>query len=217
MDKIIPVIIQVFETYGIAAVVIIVAIIILWIFSKKIIDKLSDMVVERLDKIHKQSLEARKKNTPKLKEQLNNLLLDTEANRILLFEYHNGGSNLTGMQFLHSSVTMEVDKFTTAPIGLLINDVHLSMIPNLVSDLSKSSIIYIKDMEEVREKYPYFYNVFTNNGSKQVMFCAIEGIKNSIGFLCLLFNGKTPIDDMHISNILNKNLQKISTMLDFNK
>lgn len=55
------------------------------------------MVVERLDKIHKQSLEARKKNTPKLKEQLNNLLLDTEANRILLFEYHNGGSNLTGM------------------------------------------------------------------------------------------------------------------------
>lgn len=217
MDKIVSVIVDIFTQYGILAGILVLVLIVFLIFGKKILDKLSDMVVERLDTLHKKSLETRKKNTPKVKELLNQVLRDSQASRVLLFEYHNGGQNLTGMQFLHVSATMEADKITTAPIGQLLNDIHLSMIPNLISDLQTNLAIYIESVESIREKYPYFYDVFTNNGTKQVVFCAIEGIKNSIGFVCLLFNTKDPIDIQNVRQVLYKNTQKISTLLDFNK
>ena len=56
---------------------------------------------------HAKSLKARKEKVLLVKEVMKDLVDRTDADRAIVFEYHNGGANLTGLQFLHMTPTIQ--------------------------------------------------------------------------------------------------------------
>lgn len=206
---------QLFNDYGINALFIITIFIFIWKYGERLVNKYSDKILTQRDLEHRKSLNHRKNNITRIYCTLSKLLKDCKANRAIIFEYHNGGQNLSGLQFLHVSATMEKDSINTTTINPLFKNIFLSTLPGLEDELNQKGFLHIKSLSEIEDKYPLLYQTFANNSTKELVIIPINGINNPIGFIIIGLNNIQLLTDKKINTILVSEIQQISSLLDY--
>lgn len=181
-------------------------------------DKLVDYLIKSKDKEkieHNGKLDERMTMSNDINQKLKDMLYLNNAQRAMIWEFHNSFQNLSGIPFAKYSCTYEW--FMQGIIGLStkIKSIPFSSLSSVVTDIlnnDERQIIY-KDLEEFGSKCPVLYDIFHNNGTKALIFNAMYDNKNSIiGVLVMEYHSDIPdnlnfnelkIDTAQITSILN--------------
>ena len=164
---------------------------------------------------HAKSLKARKEKVLLVKEVMKDLVDRTDADRAIVFEYHNGGANLTGLQFLHMTPTIQQNKLGVDELTDQFNNMLLSAIPHFINRIDKEGIVWYDDIKELKSVFPGMYKELTDDGFKSIVVCPLQGINTPIGFIILGFMSEHKVTKEFITGDLSKKSQQISTLLDF--
>lgn len=203
------------ENGGITALLIVLFIYFIWKFSPKIISFITKQyqIYEKRQK--NLSLDHRRNCLIKIRQILSDLMCRFKSNRVVLCEYHNGGKNLAGLSFLNVSATSEVNYKCTASLGDYLQKIPSHLFINLINDLEKDCIIYVSDIEKIKNRYNYLYTLFRDNGTKSMIISNIAGVNQQIGFVVIGINNDQQFSFVEISKMLNTDIQALSNMLDY--
>lgn len=106
---------QMIEKYGVMAVGLVVVCLFAWFLVKQIMKRLSkqDEIITKLlkdrqeESLTSENLGKYAHNANKIQQLIYHMLNELESDRISIFEYHNGGKTLTGVDFRKCSNTYE--------------------------------------------------------------------------------------------------------------
>ena len=161
---------QTFQDYGVIVAILVLAIItsfyIIRNSTKRIREQEEkiDTLYERIDKLmnkftHDDTNELAGKftnyaeNANKIQIQLYHMLQNFGADRISIYEYHNGGKNLAGIEFKKCSNTYEAVELETKPIIKEMQNLPLSMNPLWSKILATKQDIEIPSVEKLQDTF----------------------------------------------------------------
>ena len=207
---------SILDRFGVLGAVLIALSILVFKFGDKLAEKLAERIADGKFNLHKSSArKARKDSIFKINRLLVEIMNKLKADRAAVFEYHNGGYNLTGLPFLHVSLSVQRNRLGVDELSKDFDNILVSSIPDFINDIDKNVIHIVKDIEELKDKYPRLYRELQDDGMKEVIFCSLEGINDQIGFLMLAFKTPVNIPQSKITKELIKKTQKMSTLLDY--
>ena len=183
---------------------------------KPLVDYSIKKFLAKQDKQHGDSYKCREMVNKQINEHLESVRTYLHSNRALIVEYHNGGQNLSGLQFQHLSCTYERLDAGTKSIAMKLNKLPLTLFPNLLEDLSNSDVIYTNKATVFEKKYPVLGAILSSKKVKEFIIMPLTGISNPIGFILIEktnHEGFTKDDRVY----LNRLIQKITMLLDYKK
>ena len=133
----------------------------------------------------------------------------------MIFEFHNGGSNLSGLSFQHMSVTFERNALCEYPIANDFQKLALSLFPNLIKDLEETDCLYL-NIEEKELEYQAFCKVLKKENIVDAVIIPIYGIEYPLGFILLGSKDPKVLQESDKTE-LHKQAQRISNLLDYKK
>lgn len=161
---------------------------------------------------HNASIDYRMETAPIIRSQLNQLVLETDAERAYILEFHNGKSNPSGLQWQFGDLTFINDG--TDDISDEIQNVSLSRynFANIVYERG----YWIGGIEELISLDERFYNRMRLNGGKYFVFQMMYGANmREIGILGISFLDKPEnITADALVRIVHKYGSSISPLLD---
>ena len=124
-----------------------------------------------------------------VKEQLN-------ADRVQVYDFHNGGHYANGRSALKTSCSYEVVRSGISRKQGYLQSIPLSCLSKFVSKLMNESFLEVKNLEDIREEMPStfqlkkdmkinsFYDVILNNSmGEPIGFLAVQFVKNNYNIL----------------------------------
>lgn len=194
-------------------------------FMGTIIDKLNEQnsamlqqILNRVENGHVITSEEDKdisKVEKELEFYLDEVLKETNANRVSIFRYHNGGKDYNGRSFLRMSMTNEVVKGGTALIQPQSQNLFRSMFFGLIHSLEDNDYDIIKNIEDIEEHDSGFYGYLKDFGIEAKYTIALHNNEHSIvGFLTLDFAKKEDLNQEHLLVYLPEKKVKIETLLN---
>lgn len=132
-----------------------------------------------------------------LKERLN-------ADRVQVYDFHNGGHYANGRSALKTSCSYEVVRASIAPKQGQLQSIPLSVLSKFITQLLNDSFIEVKDLETIKETMPSTYQLKKNQGINSFYDIVLNN-KNEepIGFLAVQFvKNKYSIDEKSKQEIL---------------
>lgn len=161
---------------------------------------------------HNASIDYRMETAPIIRSQLNQLALETDAERAYILEFHNGKSNPSGLQWQFGDLTFINDG--TDDISDEIQNVSLSRynFANIVYERG----YWIGGIEELISLDERFYNRMRLNGGKYFVFQMMYGANmREIGILGISFLERPEnITADALVRIVHKYGSSISPLLD---
>lgn len=117
----------------------------------------------------------------KLKELLN-------ADRVQVYEFHNGIHYANGRSALRTSCTYEVCRFGIEGCINQLNGVPLSFIPNFMKTLIDKGELLVKDLEDIKETMPSTYYLKKSMNIKSFYDFIIHNANGEpVGFVAVQF------------------------------
>lgn len=188
--------------------------------SELLANILSAMVSVKKDTNHGHSHEEEEENRRiniLINQQLQRLLLHTNANRVCCFLYHNGGYAVTGRSFQKMSIMFEqIDKNTVSVMSDYQN-VPRMLYSILFQKITEQGYYYIEDMKDIEKIDAVTCQSFKTRGTKAAFIRGIiDANKTVLGFITVEFstNECKDLEDLK-SHLLNKTLM-ISGLLQGN-
>ena len=164
---------------------------------------------------HRRGTMRRKSISPAIMKILSQLLVDTNGDRALLFEFSNGTSNLAGLPFLFVNATCESLNHNSVGIAHLFQRVNVSLFSSFILDLEDSNYFFIQDIDELKNTCPYIYSALYANGVRSAIFYSIYGVNDKLGFIMVTSNDATLfIEDQIIPDVVEAT-QRVSALLNF--
>lgn len=215
---IVDLVVQLLDAYGVTGMIMLILFVLVIKFGNKVVELVADKAVKgdiRLPGDRKRKF--RKDSIFKVNKMLTELMQRTQASHVALFEYHNGGYNLTGLPFLHFTLSIQRNNYGVEELNKDFNNILVSSVPEFIREVDSSDIYYVDDIKQLEPVFPRLYKELKNDNTEEVIFCCLEGIDDEIGFLMLSFN--TPLGNRKrkVQKQLFKIVQKISTLLDLKK
>lgn len=116
-----------------------------------------------------------------LKEQLN-------ADRIQIYDFHNGGHYSNGRSALKVSCSYEVCRTGIQPKQSQLQSIPISCISKFTNKILNDEKFEVKNLEEIKEEMPATYQLKSDMGLNSFYDIAIKNSKNEvIGFLAVQF------------------------------
>lgn len=116
-----------------------------------------------------------------LKEQLN-------ADRIQIYDFHNGGHYSNGRSALKVSCSYEVCRTGIQPKQSQLQSIPISCISKFTNKILNDEKFEVKNLEEIKEEMPATYQLKRDMGLNSFYDIAIKNSKNEvIGFLAVQF------------------------------
>lgn len=184
--------------------------------SGKLIDK---KLAEKLEKdkiIHKIGNRTRKQFSQNVKDILQELSEDTDADRAIVFEYSNGTTNLVGLPFLYTSAVAEVNIPELDPISPRYQKINLAILSGFIHKLEDEGSIYIEDFDKIKSEFPILHELLKPSLSRSMLFYALQGVDEVIGFVVIM-KVEGPLEKKHSLTEIAKSAQLISSMLNFDE
>lgn len=179
------------------------------------IKKYLELKLDEGSKKHADGAVYRKNISPKVRAEILELAEEIRADRVLVFEFSNGTSNLVGLPFLYVSATYEVTTPGTAPVALQYQKVNAAIIAEFLEKLEEKGYYYVKDIEDSKEEFPILYSFMHPNNAHSVLFYTLYGVNNTIGFVvATTVNKKTFTREDSLPKIAGS-AQIISSLLNF--
>jgi len=166
--------------------------------------------------IHEEGLKKRSQADMIIPPLLDNIRIELNASRVLLFEFHNGGDNIANLPFKHFSATYESINCKDTSMHKIANEYYYQRTGDyydLLNELSKYGYFYTPDISLIKNTHPELYYIFLRDKDKSVYITEINGIKTPIGMIYIA-SKKDPLNLAKINNILQPILQKLSLLLD---
>lgn len=190
--------------------------------SEKKVDLMMDKFIEALDKRdeikkveHDKGLEYRKDVTVKCDQYAKEILTQTGADHVAIYDYCNGSQNNAGIPFLHFSVIAEKTESGHCKTLFMSKKADLNTLGVFLIELEKEQHITIKNIKKDKDKYPELEFFMNLNKKHKGMFANIVGINSSLGFISVVFNHNKKVDYDQLEKIVFNYAQKISNMLDY--
>lgn len=193
--------------------------------TQNIIEKLGEQndlmlqqIIQKVDSGHIITSEEDKdisKVEKELEIYLSQILKETNANRVSLFRYHNGGKDYNGRSFLRMSMTNEVVKGGTALMQNQSQNLFRSMFFCLIHSLEDNGYDYIEDIETIKEQDTGFYSYLKDfDINAKYSIALYNSCKNIIGFLSIDFSNKSDVDIDIVKECLQDKKIKVETLLN---
>ena len=200
-------ILQIFQNYGFIGTILLLAIFVAYMViknsSKRIREQEEkiDSLYGRIDKLmNKFSSEENHEltgkfinyaeNANKIQIQLYHLLQNFGAERVSIYEFHNGGKNLAGVEFKKCSNTYEAVSLETKPIIKEMQNLPLSINPLWSKILVTRGDINIPSVEKIEDRFfksylesqsikTYYSTILQDYDNTPIGFITLEYYKNS--------------------------------------
>lgn len=192
LKDIAEVIINLDKTIGFKRVIlyIIVILCIIGLFNFKSIVKGSiEFITELNEEIHSEKMEKRDELLRDLTPILQEFRVSTGADRILYFEYHNSKENLVGIPFKYIDLVLQNSRYGIPRSPEVdFRDINVGIITGLYEDIKLGDIIICNGDSDIlfKNNYPGTFEQFhESDGSQQLAFISIPGIKQPVGIIVL--------------------------------
>ena len=133
------------------------------------------------------------------------------ADRIQVYDYHNGGHFANGRSALKVSCSFEVVRSGIKACQQELQGIPLTFIAKFNDKLLKNGTMYIKDLEEIKDSMPFTYQIKNNQGIKSFYDIILKN-KNGdpIGFLGVQYNN----EDITISKEDEQEILKLKLSIE---
>lgn len=185
-------------------------------YSSLIKKYLENKILEK-ELLHEKATQYRKTVTPKIREELCKLAEEVHADRVLVFEYSNGTSNLIGLPFLYASATCEVLSRGTFPISQNYQKINTSIIASFLEELEDKGYLYISNVEDIKHTSPILYNFLIPDKVNTILFYTLVGVNNNIGFVSVATINDNTFTREKVLPRIAFSAQKISSLLNFDE
>lgn len=177
----------------------------------------SDAVAAQLaiqNQIHDYEMNLRMENSAALNNVVMQLMYETKADRVLLAEYHNGSSNVSGVPFLKWSVTFE--SFTDDMEYGVANEYQQQQITlyPFITHIGENYLYrgYVEtELKEIDKSYAYKLM------SHKIEYIIVSQIVNNKGHKCgmliLEYTDASVIDEFAVKQKLHKASQECAALL----
>ena len=130
------------------------------------------------------------KEAEKLKELLN-------ADRVQIYEFHNGTHYANGRSALKTTCTYETCRYGISSCLNILSGIPLSIIPNFIKTLLDRGELLVKDLEDIKPTMPSTYALKNTMGIKSFYDVVIRNdVGEPVGFVAVQFCGS----DSHFVN-----------------
>ncbi len=173
-----------------------------------IVDKINQYQIEK----HDASIAYRLKIDPAVRLDLKDFISETGADRAFLIEFHNGTTNVNGLQFLFGDMHYEEIKGETMHVDEEYQSITLSRYPffsYLIKNGQWSGTI--DELSEIDERLSLR---FKSDGCYYVSISVVYDTKQEIGFIGASFVTSPIQNKQTLPIITNKYAQKMSILLD---
>ncbi len=153
--------------------------------------------------------------TPKVQENLYELVHILDADRAFVFELHNGKKNASGLPFRFADMTYEEvnDSKKGYRVAMTFQDIPLTLY-KYPYYLQKKKM-FIGTVEEIEEIDPEFANHIRGIGGEYLAMIYMSSKGLPIGFLCLSYHNRNEVpNEKFIEAKLREYDRLISNMLD---
>ena len=138
----------------------------------------------------------------------------TNASRVVLVRFHNGGRDMNGLSFLKMSMTNECPGPGFAGISPDFQNLFRSFFSYLCESLIKEDKCYIPDIEILKQKDTTMYEYFLSRNVQALYSIAIKNNEGSIiGFIAIEFVNKKDVNMEQVEHCLHDKKIKIETIL----
>ncbi len=164
------------------AVLITVSVVLFIAFNPSRIFEMYDDYKERQ---HDEAMKQRTLYAPQIQTALDQLRINTKADRVLFLEYHNGTVSTGGLPFKFASAAFESLSDNIYPVASQYADVNLTLLP-FASYIHKHSyhcgnIELLKDIDK-----SLMYRMMSNN-VEHLAITEVRGVKEPLGILVLTY------------------------------
>ena len=141
---------------------------------------------------------------------------DTSAYNVILLNYHNTQKSLQGYRYLYLKCLTEKPKGIDAePLREMWTNLEYVYYEDELSKIHNSEYLRIKDIEAIKATMPKFYRKLKLSGAQAATFYTIEGVKNPIGLVVILYNNKNTQPQELFDSKIYSDLQKLAVLLDY--
>ena len=121
------------------------------------------------------------KEAEKLKELLN-------ADRVQVYEFHNGTHYANGRSALKTTCTYETCRYGISSCLNILSGIPLSIIPNFIKTLLDKGELLVKDLEDIKPTMPSTYALKNTMGIKSFYDVVIRNeVGEPVGFVAVQF------------------------------
>ena len=164
---------------------------------------------------HQEQIEKRIINNGKTQLILEKLMYRTDADRVMLLEFHNSGKSNSGLPFAKITCTYECLNDSIYPISSEYQNIQLSLFP--FTNLLLKEKYYFGNTEKLLEVDKHLYYKFKSNNINHFACCIVEGIDYVLGVLLV---GYETINETHncleINNLIVNESLRLSLLLELN-
>jgi hypothetical protein len=155
--------------------------------------------------------------TPKVRHDIGVLMYTLDADRVFIFELHNGKKNISGLPFRYVDMSYEVanrengvdrcyKKYQDVPLNMYVFPTYMY-----------KEKFFVGTADAVEEIDYDFAKSLKEDGGKYVAFIYLNGSDEPLGFLGISFHRSTNLpDDKVIENKMRAYGNTISELLDLN-
>lgn len=193
---------------------------------KKLIEEIqsqnNDLVQKLIENNKKPTITPEQYNTrSKVAKEINDSLErareKSNATRVYLAQYHNGGHNLVNQSFLKMDITNEKVKLGIAPIQSEFKDQYKELFSYWCNKLESDGICFINDVEELKHLDNSMYSFFTRRNITSAFGISINDSEGyPIGFIGMEFMKDDIYDMKQIQHCLQDKKIKVETLLSLN-
>ena len=140
-----------------------------------------DKVVDYIEQTHSINQDKRAEATIKINYILKDLLVQTNADRAWVIEYHNGTSGLGGLPFIYGIMNAEVTDDNTYSVASHYKDFLLSEFPFILETSDYGG--WIGDVEQIKKYDKKLYYSFKSNDVNHIAWFYLQSENSDIGVI----------------------------------
>lgn len=146
---------------------------------------------------------------------LQDILVETNASRVNLVQFHNGGKGINKQAFLKMSMTNERIQLNVKPFMGEFKDQFRSVLGYFVNEISTKGHCYIDNVDEMLEKDIGMYEFMCNRGIESKYGYAIHDKERVvIAFICAEFIDKKDANRTVIDTSFKEHYREIERLLN---
>lgn len=145
---------------------------------------------------------------------LQEILISTNASRVSLVQYHNGGKGINKQSFLKMSITNEQVQLGVKPQMSDFKDQFRTVLAYYTREIENNGYCFIENVEDVKTLDASMYEFMKDRNVQSKFGIAVknkEGVV--IGFICAEYLDKSKADSKKIESILKEKQKVIESLL----
>ncbi len=145
---------------------------------------------------------------------LQDMLIDTNASRVCVIQFHNGGRGINRQAFLKMSMTNEIVQSGIQQLMPQFKDQFRSMFPYFFRIVNEQGFYYLESIEEIKDKDAGLYEFLKMHGVQSGYYTAIYHKEGWIlGMLNIEYVNSEYANLELVDGVIKKNKHTIETLL----